>query len=133
MESAVGSTALKVGTEVITEFPSSLFSFKKVQSLISTFLFSQKCDQEGEVLWFVVAVPTPETGSCPGRKRVEKGPSSTPCLWALPQTPLPQSGFFPLGTKGVAVWGLGVRETGRDSQASAYSGYLRMVHKVPVE
>lgn len=42
MESAVGSTTLKVGTEVNTEFPSSLLRFRKVGSLISTFLFSQK-------------------------------------------------------------------------------------------
>lgn len=36
------------------------------------------------MLWLAVAVPTPETGSCLRRKRVEKGhspvPTSGPCL-----------------------------------------------------
>lgn len=42
MASAIGSTGHKVGTEVDIEFLSSLLSFRKVRSLISTFPFSQK-------------------------------------------------------------------------------------------
>lgn len=114
-----------------TELSPKTPSFRKVQSLTPIFPFSQRCHQKGEVLWLAVAVPTPETGSCLRRKRVEKGhspvPTSGPCLG------------HPFHNQSSFCWasreqpGLGSRDTGRDplqAQASAHSG-LPMVHEVP--
>lgn len=95
-------------TELSLETP----SFRKVQSLTPIFPFSQRCHQEGEVLWLAVAVPTPETGSYPRRKRVEKGhspvPTSGPCL----RHPFHNQGSFCWASREQP--GLGSRDTGRD-------------------
>lgn len=88
-------------TELSLETP----SFRKVQSLTPIFPFSQRCHQEGEVLWLAVAVPTPETGSCLRRKRVEKGhspvPTSGPCL----RHPFHNQGSFCWASREQLGWG----------------------------
>lgn len=122
MASAIGSPGHKVVTEVNIEFLSSLLSFRKVRSLISTFPFSQKCDQEGEVLWLMVAVPTPETGSCLGRKRVEKGHSPAPPLGSVSDTPS-TTRVLPTEHQGSSRFGARVQ---RDRKKSTGFSLLKM-------
>lgn len=60
------------------------------------------------MLWFMVAVPTPETGSCLGRKRVEKGHSPTPTSGFCIRRPFHNQGSSHWASREQLSWGWGL-------------------------
>lgn len=60
------------------------------------------------MLWFMVAVPTPETGSCLGRKRVEKGHSPTPTSGFCIRYPFHNQGSSHWASREQLSWGWGL-------------------------